>query len=53
VGKTRFGLIQDRWEGGDVEGELYKVNFPREYFGIVEERVMVVNRELEETIRGD
>lgn len=31
IGKARFELIQDKWVGGDIEGELFKVNTPLNY----------------------
>ena len=48
VGKTRFQLIQDRWIGGDVTGELYKVNFPQDYKKIVETSVFGRNIRIRE-----
>jgi len=44
VGKTRFEFIQDKWIGGDVGGDLFKVNYPHNYERIVEENV--INRNI-------
>lgn len=50
VGKTRFEFIQDKWIGGDVAGELFKVNYPHNYRQIVEQNVTNRNLSIAESI---
>ena len=35
IGKTRFEYVQDRWEGGDAQSQLYQVNNREDYLKIV------------------